>query len=90
MQTHAADQTGELVAFGGVTDKIGRLIDDEQIGIFVDDFKESRHAATTLRIENRNLEIGKLQIEGGGVATPCPAGRVVWSMEHGPSPPVWI
>ena len=40
MDTHPADEAGVDVAFGGVADEVGRLVDDKEFVVFVDDFKE--------------------------------------------------
>ncbi len=39
IQSRPADKTGVLVAFGGVADQIGGLVDDQQIFILVDDIE---------------------------------------------------
>ena len=36
----AADEAGIFVALGRVADEVGRLVDDEEVGVFVDDGKQ--------------------------------------------------
>ena len=40
MQAHTTDQTGVLVAFRRMTDKVGGFIDDEQLVVFVEDVEK--------------------------------------------------
>ena len=37
VEAGAADEAGVFVAFGGMADEVGRLVNDEQVGVLVDD-----------------------------------------------------
>ena len=37
MEAGAADQAGKLITLGGMTDEAGRFVDDQQVGVFVED-----------------------------------------------------
>lgn len=37
MEADAADEAGQLALLGRMTDQAGRLVDDQQAGVFVDD-----------------------------------------------------
>ncbi len=37
MDAGAADEAGIFVAFGGVADEVGGFVNDEEVGVFVDD-----------------------------------------------------
>jgi len=36
----AADEAGILVAFGGMADEVGGFVNDEQVGVLVDDVEQ--------------------------------------------------
>jgi hypothetical protein len=39
VKPYATDEAGPFPVFGGMTDQASRLIDDQQVSIFVNDFK---------------------------------------------------
>ena len=41
----AADEAGVLVAFGGMTNEVGRFVDHKDIGVLVDDVEQGIHTA---------------------------------------------
>ena len=43
VQAGAADEAGVFVTLGGMADEVGGLVDDQQVGIFKEDFKEGVH-----------------------------------------------
>ncbi len=47
MQPHAANQAGALVSLRGMTHQSRRLVHDEEIGIFMDHFKQIVHGLVT-------------------------------------------
>lgn len=40
MEPHPTDQAGKFVAFGRMTDEVGRFIDDQQVRVLVDDVEK--------------------------------------------------
>ena len=40
MEAGAADEAGEFIALGRMTDQAGRFVDDQQVGVFVEDGEE--------------------------------------------------
>ena len=36
---HAADEAGVFIALGGMTDQPGGFVDDEQVGVFVENIE---------------------------------------------------
>ena len=61
VQADAADQAGILVALGGMTDEVRRLVDEQQVCVFVDDLEEFVHS-------NGGWQGGKF---GGGNKSNC-------------------
>ena len=54
IKAHAADETGILIAFGRVTNEAGGFVDDQQVGVFKNDFKQRiQFAVYCLRAENK-------------------------------------
>ena len=40
MPTGAADEAGKFIAFGRMTNESRRFVDDQQVGVFVDDVEQ--------------------------------------------------
>ena len=53
MNAGAADEAGVLVAFGGVADQAGGFIDDQQVGVFVENLKQFFQARFILTTDER-------------------------------------
>ena len=70
----AADETGIFVALGGMADEVGGLVDDEQIGVLMDDGEQFFQARSGCQIgprkrrifhAKRKLEVGRWEIADG-------------------------
>ena len=40
IKPHAADEAGEFAVFGGMADQAGGLVQDQQVGVFVDNVEQ--------------------------------------------------
>lgn len=61
----AADEAGIFIALGGMADEVGGFVDDEEVGIFKEDFKEGIHFSPgkfNRRERREHIEIGQLMI----------------------------
>jgi hypothetical protein len=54
MDAGAADEAGIFVAFGRMTDEVGGFVDDEEVGILVDDGKQFFQAGMILTTEEHS------------------------------------
>jgi len=56
VQPGAADEAGKLIPLGGMADEAGRFVDDEQVGVFMEDGQEVFQAQERLAANGRGVK----------------------------------